>query len=119
MSDILRPRTHCPTWPSRLHPHIPHTQGFTTYQKQFTLVISRVNAVRSSAWLAQQLPAVDINGCKDERAVGVVGVAAVLPLHDAARAGRVLRVGDGAVVRFLVVAVVGEGVGDAGAQRLD
>ena len=44
---------------------------------------------------------------------------AVLPLHDALGTRRARRVGDGAVVGFLVEAIVGEGVGYARLVGLD
>ena len=90
----------------------------STHLKQLRLIVSRINAISIHARRTDQLPSIDINGRQRKRAVAPVRVLPVLPLDDAGRTGRVGWVGDGAVVGFFVVAVVGEGVGDAGVVGL-
>lgn len=83
------------------------------------LVVARVDGVLALAGLAEQLSAVVLDGRQSQAAIGILHPAAVLPLHNTARTGGVLRVGDGAVVGGFIVTVFGEGVGDAGALGLD
>lgn len=90
-----------------------------TYLHVLRLVVSQVDAVVGIARLARQLPSINGEGCESQTAVGVEGPASMLPLHNGARAVWRGRVGDGAVVGFLVVAVGGEGVGDARVGGLD
>ena len=97
---------------------IMHTL-IAAYLHGLCLVVARVNRLLALARLAEQLPAVVLDGCEGERAVGVLHEGAVLPLHNATGAIGVLRVRDGAVVGGLVVAVLGEGVGDTSARGLN
>lgn len=89
------------------------------YLELLGLVVARINCVLAFTRVAQQLPAIDLDGVQCQRSVRVLHPFAVLPLHDAARACWVLRVRDRAVVGRFVVAILGERVRDAGARRLD
>lgn len=89
------------------------------YLHGLCLVVARVDRLLALAGLAQQLPSIVLDRCEGQRAVAVLDEGAMLPLHNATGAGGILRVRDGAVVGGLVVAVLGEGVGDAGALGLD
>lgn len=90
-----------------------------THLKRLTLIIPNINTIIPLARRTAQLPPIDRNRREQQRARGIHDPAAMLPLQDPARAGGVRRVGDGAVVGFLVVSVAGEGVGDAGVVGLD
>ena len=90
-----------------------------TYLEKFTLVIPRVDRIVVLARTTQQLPPIDCNGRQTQAPIRIHDPGPVLPLHDAARAAGGDGVGDGAVVRFFVVAIASEGVGDACAVGLD
>lgn len=99
-------------WPGR-------ERDATTHLHQLALVVPDERRGITTTRRAHQLPAIDGDGGQSEAGVGVHDPAAVLPLHDARRTFRRGGVGDGAVVGFLVVAVGGEGVGDARLVGLD
>lgn len=61
-----------------------------TYIKQFTSVVASVGSVFVSAWIREQLPAVDFDGIEDKGAVAELLVAAVLPLDYAFGAAGIL-----------------------------
>lgn len=63
--------------------------GGATYFKRLALVVARVGGRVGLARLGQQLSAVNSKWSQRQRAVGVDGVGAVLPLHDGAWAGGV------------------------------
>ena len=91
----------------------------SAYLEQLCLVVSRVHCIVVLARTTQQLPPIHRYGRQAQTPVRIHDPTPVLPLHDPARTCWVLGVGDGAVVGFLVVAVAGEGVGDARAGGLD
>ena len=91
----------------------------SAYLEQLCLVVSRVHCIVVLARTTQQLPPIHRYGRQTQTPVRVHDPGPMLPLHDPARTCWVLGVGDGAVVGFLVVAVAGEGVGNARAGGLD
>ena len=87
--------------------------------EKLLLLIALIDAVCHIGRRTRQLPSVHRYGCQEQRARGVHDPLPVLPLHHPARLPWFGGVGDGAIVGFLVVAVVAEGVGDAGVIGLD
>jgi hypothetical protein len=91
----------------------------TTYLELLGLVVACVHSGLAVARLAQQLPAIDRERRQVQSSVRILHPLAVLPLHDTTGTRGVLRVRDGAVIGLLVVSILSERVGDAGALRLD
>lgn len=61
-----------------------------TYIKQFSRVVASVGGVFVTAWIREQLSAVDFDRVEDEGAVAELLVAAVLPLNYAFGAAGIL-----------------------------
>lgn len=93
-------------------------RGFTYYE-QLALIVPQVQRIIPLARITYQLPSIDLNRVREYTPRGVDEIAAMLPLHQALRAGGVAGRGYGAVEGFLEVAVGGEGVGDAGVFGLE
>ena len=65
------------------------------------------------------MAAVDREGLEKERTISWHGIGAMLPLHYPRRTLRYCRIGSRAVVGFFVVAIAGEGVGEARKRGFD